>query len=303
LDFECFENGSGKRKTYRCERYARGLRQEVELGIDHRVLRRHHRAAWNHYHCLGREPRKRGRRLRRQRTRRHQYRRHTDAHAYALTNADTETMSSVRRRKHLVGFTLLEVLVAIAIFAVVGMLALTGYNQLVKQSERAGETMARVRAVQIAVERLSQDLEQLEPRPIRDPLGQTTQSALIADARTSTLLQLTRAGWTNPAAVQRSTLQRVAYRLEDGKLHREYWPALDSMLATEPVDVELLDKVRSLKLRFMLANGQWVEQWPVAATSNAPTLIGASRNRPIAIEFALELDDWGLIKRTLEIAG
>jgi len=212
-------------------------------------------------------------------------------------------MSEANSRMRAGGFTLLEVLVAIAIFAVVGMLALTGYNQLVKQSERAGETMARVRAVQIAVERLSQDLEQLEPRPIRDPLGQTVQSALIADARTSTLLQFTRAGWTNPAAVQRSTLQRVAYHIENGKLYRKYWPALDSTLSTEPADVELLDKVRSLKTRFMMANGQWVEQWPVAATSNASTLIGASRNRPVAVEFALELEDWGLIKRMVEIAG
>jgi general secretion pathway protein J len=210
-------------------------------------------------------------------------------------------MSHIRARPS--GFTMLEVLVAIAIFAIVGIMALTGYNQLVKQSEHAGETMARVRAVQITVERLAQDLEQLEPRPTRDPLGQSVQSALIADPRTNTLLQFTRAGWTNPAAVQRSTLQRVAYRLEDGKLYRDYWTALDPTLATEPIEVELLTKVRSLKLRFMQANGQWVEQWPVAASSNAPTLIGASRNRPVAVEFALELEDWGVIKRTLEVAG
>ena len=212
-------------------------------------------------------------------------------------------MNVMQTHKYVLGFTLLEVLVAIAIFAVVGALALTGYNQLVRQSERAGETMARVRQVQIAVERLSQDLEQLEPRPTRDPLGQTVQSALIADVRTNTLLQFTRSGWTNPAGVQRSTLQRVAYRLEDGKLYRDYWMALDITLATEPVEVPLLEKVRSLKVRFLQANGQWTEQWPVAATSNAPTLVGASRFRPVAVEFALELEDWGLIKRTLEVAG
>ena len=69
------------------------------------------------------------------------------------------------------GFTLLELLVAIAIFAVVGALALSGYTQLQKQSEYAEQRLDRTREVQRAVQTLAQDLEQVEPRAIREPLG------------------------------------------------------------------------------------------------------------------------------------
>ncbi|MCJ7452608.1 MAG: prepilin-type N-terminal cleavage/methylation domain-containing protein, partial [Steroidobacteraceae bacterium] len=64
------------------------------------------------------------------------------------------------------GFTLLELLVAVAIFSVVGVLALSGYTQLQKQSEYAEQRLDRTRQVQRAVQTLVQDLEQGEPRAI-----------------------------------------------------------------------------------------------------------------------------------------
>ena len=69
------------------------------------------------------------------------------------------------------GFTLVEILVAIAILTVITVMAYAGYNELAHQSELATERMDRVRAVQTTVLKLSQDFEQLEPRPVREPLG------------------------------------------------------------------------------------------------------------------------------------
>ena len=60
------------------------------------------------------------------------------------------------------GFTLLEVLVAIAIFAFVGVMALSGYTQLQKQTEYQQLRLERVREVQRAVQTLAQDLTQIE---------------------------------------------------------------------------------------------------------------------------------------------
>lgn len=197
------------------------------------------------------------------------------------------------------GFTLVEVLVAIFVFAIVSAIAMGGYNELSKQSGIVADSAGRTRAVQSAVQRLSLDFSSLEPRPVREPLGDSVQPALRADARSEQLAELTHSGWSNPAGVPRSTLQRVTYRLDDKKLLREYWVVLDRTLAGEPQSAVLLDRVTSMKMRFMDSNRTWHEQWPPMGYS-APD---APRLRPIAVEFTLELEDWGEIKRLVEVSG
>ncbi|MFO7305028.1 MAG: type II secretion system minor pseudopilin GspJ [Gammaproteobacteria bacterium] len=209
----------------------------------------------------------------------------------------TPAAHSLRRRGH--GFTLLEVLVAVAVFVVVGVLALGGYNALVKQSDILAANNARTRAVQNAVHRLVQDFASLEPRPVREPLGESFQPAMRADARSNLLAELTRSGWSNPAGVPRSTLQRVAYRLEEGRLYRDYWHVLDRTLTAPPTSVMLIDRVERVALRFLDANGRWHEQWPPLGYSGPD----APRLRPIAVEITLELEDWGEIRRLVEVAG
>ena len=116
------------------------------------------------------------------------------------------------------GFTLLELLVAIAIFAVVAALAMGGYVQLQKQNEHTQQTLERVSEIQRAVQMLTQDFEQLEPRPVREPLGDGRSPALLADAATEYRVQLTRAGWSNTAGLPRPD---VAARRLSG---RPGWP-------------------------------------------------------------------------------
>lgn len=196
------------------------------------------------------------------------------------------------------GFTLLEVLIAVAIFVIVGMLAMTGYNELMSQSDRVEESAARTRAVQSAMMRISQDFALLEPRAVRPALGQEVVPALRAGGDTEGI-ELTHSGWSNPAGVPRPTLQRVSYRLEDTELYRDYWPVLDRTQNVEPVSVVLLDKVKSVSVRYMGTDHDWKEQWPPLGFSG-PTLRYAL---PIAVEITLELEDWGKITRVVEVAG
>lgn len=196
------------------------------------------------------------------------------------------------------GFTLLELLIAITIFAIIGALALGGYNQLLAQRARADESMARIRITQLAVTRIAQDFVQLEPRPVRDATAQTQRPALMTEAGGLYAVEFTRSGWSNPAGVQRPTLQRVAYRVQDNKLYREYWTVLDRTLATTPVEVDLLDKVTNFSLRFMDQNRQWQTSWPMGA-AGAPS--ERARALPLAVEFTLQLEDWGEIKRVVEV--
>jgi len=198
------------------------------------------------------------------------------------------------------GFTLLELLVAMAIFAIIGTLALSGYTELQRQSEYAEQRLDRLREVQRAVQAIAQDLGQIEPRPIREPLGDTVLPAVLATDTIEYGLQFTRAGWSNTAGLARPTLQRVGYRLDGDGLWRDHWPVLDRTLVMEPVRVKLLGQVRTVRFRFMNASREWVDRWPV---TDGPGLAGSERVRPAAVEVTLELEDWGVIRRVIEVAG
>jgi general secretion pathway protein J len=207
---------------------------------------------------------------------------------------------AVRDRGRESGFTLVEVLVAIFIFAIVSAIAMGGYNELVKQSDIVDAGAARTRAVQQTMQRLNLDFTSLEPRPVRQPLGDGLLPALRADEKSADeLVEFTHSGWSNPAGVPRSTLQRVAYRIQDNKLIRDYWLALDRTMTSEPESAVLVDKVKSLKFRFMDPNRTWHDQWPPLGFSpgDAPWV------RPIAVEITLELEDWGELKRLVEVSG
>ena len=208
-------------------------------------------------------------------------------------------MSGRAKRRESRGFTLLELLVAIAIFAIMGSLAMSGYVELQRQSEYAEQRLERVREVQRAIQTLGQDLAQIEPRPIREPLGEALLPAVLATDGAEYRLQFTRAGWSNTGGLQRPTLQRVGYRLDQDGLWRDHWSVLDRTLSVEPVRTRLLAGVRSVRIRFMTAQRNWVERWPVNEG-----LPGANdRLRPAAVEVIIDLEDWGEIRRLVEVAG
>jgi general secretion pathway protein J len=153
--------------------------------------------------------------------------------------------------------------------------------------------------VQRAVQAIVQDLGQIEPRPIREPLGDTRLPAVLAGESAEYGLQFTRAGWSNTAGLARPTLQRVGYRVDQDGLWRDYWPVLDRTLAVEPVRRKLLGDVRAVRFRFMNSSRDWVETWPVNPGATGQD----ERARPAAVEVIIELEDWGEIRRLVEVAG
>ncbi len=192
------------------------------------------------------------------------------------------------------GFTLLEVLIAVAIFAVVGVMAYGGLQAVLTQQTIARDNADRFRELQFAVQQVSRDLLQLNPRPVREPLGDGYRPALYSDPRSEVLLEFTRGGWTNPLGQARAAVQRVAYVLEDGALLRRHWFVPDQTLGEEPVEREVLTGVLEVRLRFFGAAG-WSEEWPAGGAGADPAL------RPLAVEVVLELEDWGEIRRLLEV--
>jgi general secretion pathway protein J len=200
--------------------------------------------------------------------------------------------------RHRRGFTLIEVLVALAVFGVMSMLAYATLGSTLSNADYLTDRMDRLQSIQRTMRYLATDLTQTAPRPVRTELGDSFEPALETSLGSEFVLELTRGGWGNPAGLPRGTLQRVAYRLEEDKLVRYYWTALDRTYANEPLAVVLLDNVESLFFRYYQASGEASEIWPPLGQQGP----AAIRSRPRAVEVVLSLTDQGEITRLLEIA-
>jgi general secretion pathway protein J len=159
--------------------------------------------------------------------------------------------------------------------------------------------MERLREVQRAVHLLVSDLRQVAPRPVRETVGDGYRAALLRDPNAITLFELSHAGWPNGAGTPRGTVQRVLYRIEERKLIREHWNVTDATLATAPVKRELLGGVERVEVRYMSPGREWDTQWPpLGGTGDR-----AFRMRPLAVEVTIVLEDYGELKRLVEVPG
>ena len=201
------------------------------------------------------------------------------------------------------GFTLIEVLVAMAVFGVLSLLAYMSLSQTLANSDMLGERMSRLQSIQKTMSYLSGELLQVAPRPIRLELGSVPLPALQSSLASEFALQLTRGGWPNFAGAPRSTMQRVAYRLEDGDLVRYHWYVLDRTINSQPVGTVMLEDVSSLTFRFLRGNDEWVDQWPPLSSqaAAAPQASVVTSELPRAIEIVLVLEYEGEITRIVEV--
>jgi general secretion pathway protein J len=218
------------------------------------------------------------------------------------------------------GFTLIELMVAVLITAIIAVMGYTALNQAATNRSQVEAQAARVLEVQRGLRTLAQDIELMAPRPVRDPLGNGVQPALVVGTATSAvgsstastlsnlalqplaIISLTRGSWANLAGLQRTEEQRVSYLLENGALVRYHLPVLDAAGEIPAVRRELIHDVESIALRYMDAGHAWQSSWQLGLTSGngrQPTM----RERPVAVEVTLKLRDWGTITRIFEVAG
>jgi general secretion pathway protein J len=197
------------------------------------------------------------------------------------------------------GFTLIEWLVAVAILAIIGVMAFVGLNRVIDQQTLARERTERWQQIQLAMRLVVQDLAQLHPRATREELGESYQPSMLADPTAQFALEFSRGGWANPAGLPRGTVLRVAYNWEEDKLVRWHWAVMDRSLSTPPVRTELLDGVTNVEVRFLDTAGQWHLEWPPLDQRGPQSLV----TRPRAVEFAVELEDFGRVLRLVETSG
>jgi general secretion pathway protein J len=206
------------------------------------------------------------------------------------------------------GFTLIEVMIAIFIAAIMFAIGYGAINQALRDRDAINVSQARVTEIQRGMRVVAQDFAQIIARPARDTSGTgQLMPAVMARNSDEILVTFTRAGWTNPIGLQRPAEQRVRYRYiaADQTLVREYWLSVDPALNTEPRQRVIFTRVKAVELRYLdPATRNWREDWPpnmpngpVSPQQYDQTLLP----RPMAIEFTVVLEDWGRVQRILEV--
>ncbi len=204
------------------------------------------------------------------------------------------------------GFTLIEVLVASAITAIIGIIAYGFLGSALDAQGSQQQQADRLNELNLFFVALARDVRQVVNRPIRTEFGTESEPAVFGGPGTEYLLSLTRGGWYNPRGAARSSLQRVAYGLnEEQEIQRVAWYMLDRASDQNVYKAVALTGVEEVFFRFLEQKQvrvdddevakEWSDSWPPGSFQPQP---GQTYNElPVAIEITLTLQDLGEVRR------
>ncbi|WP_089137716.1 type II secretion system minor pseudopilin GspJ [Vibrio rumoiensis] len=189
------------------------------------------------------------------------------------------------------GFTLIEVMVAIMVFASLSIAAYQVVNQVQRSNQLSAEKTARLQDMQRAMIIMDSDFRQMVARSFKGRANATGNRVLYSDEylldSQSHGILFTRLGWQNPQqAFPRGEIVKVGYRVVGNQLERVWWRYPDTPEGQEPLHKSLLAQVENLDFRFYDGDKEnWQETWQVET------------QLPAAVEVTLELKDYGTIRR------
>jgi len=187
------------------------------------------------------------------------------------------------------GFTLVELLVALVIFGLLSAAGVALLSFSVIAQDNSAARMDEVATLRRAGALLTGDLAQAVPRVARDEAGQP--HAAFEGGEGGVLFSFTRAGWDNPGAEPRPSLQKVEYRLAGNRLERVAYPLLDGARPLAPAAV--MNDVQDARLRFRDASGAWLDRW----VATRPT------DMPRAVELEVDSARYGRIRQLFLVGG
>lgn len=158
------------------------------------------------------------------------------------------------------GFTLLEVLIAIGITAVVGLGVWQVLSGIVQSRDRVDELAVQFEALQRTMLFLERDITQAVNRPARDIYGDFDPA--LTSREDDLALLLTRQGWRNPLGIRRSNLQRVGWEYTGDSIRRRYWVSVDQAQEDDSRDALMLADVTDFRVRFLNDQNNWQDTWP-----------------------------------------
>lgn len=198
------------------------------------------------------------------------------------------------------GFTLMEMLIAVTITAVIGLGVWQVLGNVVASRDRVNEVADQFDAIQRAMLLLERDITQIVNRPGRDVYGDFKPA--LTSREDDFALMLTRQGWRNPLGTRRSTMQRVAWEYTGDELRRRYWVSVDQGQEDNSQDVMLLADVTDFAVRFLDDQRNWRDNWPdEASMANMSPGTRPDVPLPLGIEITLEHERFGELVRTFAL--
>jgi general secretion pathway protein J len=201
---------------------------------------------------------------------------------------------------HRRGFTLIEILVAMAIFSIIGLASTGVLNSVINSDQLSTERFAKLEELQRAMLTIERDILQIVPRALRvngeaiELVISGGEDVLNSDADG---LGFVRTGWHNPQMLlPRSTLQAIGYRVQDQQLQRLYGNYVDNVIGYEPKVKVLLSDIEDFRVSFLteLEQLEEPEEWEESY---------ANANLPIAISITLVSQTFGEIRREFIVAN
>lgn len=184
------------------------------------------------------------------------------------------------------GFTLIEVLIAVTVFAVLAGAVYFSLNALSDAAFVQRQRSAELAELQRGLARLDADLRQLASRPVRGPDGEIKPALSGSMSR----IEATRAGWANPQQQRRSELQRFGWSFTADGLIRSSWAVTDSTGAAPVMSEQVVADIGALEFAFLSPVGQWLDSWPEDANPGA---------LPRAVRYRLDSARFGSIERII----
>lgn len=158
------------------------------------------------------------------------------------------------------GFTLIEIIVALFIFAILGTIVAISLHTVLQNYQRVERVDKQLQKLQMMVTLMRRDISQIVDRPVSDITGEILPAFFIDKVNH---IEFTTGGHTNPFALEnRSSLRRVAYEWNGKQLTRLTWSVLDRSAKSKPLSRILLSSVTKFRLSFLDDQGKISVAWP-----------------------------------------
>lgn len=160
------------------------------------------------------------------------------------------------------GVTLIETLVALFVIALMATAGAIMTGQSLRGARAVEAKGAAATDLAAAIGTLNADLAAFAPRASQDPAMVEPPSLFEGHAprHDGRVMVFVRNGWVNPDGDARSSLQRVEYLFEQGKLIRRSWFAPDPGPGTPVAEEVLLTGVSKLEARYGRGD-VWATDW------------------------------------------
>ncbi len=195
------------------------------------------------------------------------------------------------------GFSLVELLVAVAVFAALAAAAYGGLAQIARTRGALAVQQDRLAGVTRAIGGLERDLRQAVGRSVRGN-GNAVLPALQGSAQT---IEFTHLGFANLLAEPRSNLEREVVALDGRALQQGRFAVLDRAPGTAPASRTLLDDVDGWRLRYLGCDGAWRDDWPPSDVPGCAMAAAREDLLPRAVEFRLQAAGLGEVRRLVEL--